>query len=80
MPFLLKRGLIEKHNLFSGIFNSFDISSTKGIELLLCMSVSQPVRKTMVHQPEADKQTPAANCSPEAAEAGYNRRKITMGS
>ena len=78
VPCLLERGTIEKQNLFSGIFNSHNISSTKGRELLLCMSVSQPRRKTMVRQPETDKQTPAANCSPEVAEAGYKRRKITV--
>lgn len=78
VPCLWKRGVIEKHKLFSGISNSLYISSTKGRELLLCMSVSEPRRKTMVRQPEPDKQTPAANRSPEVAEAGYKRRKITM--
>lgn len=78
VPFLLERGMIEKHNLFSGSFNSLYISSTKDIELLLCMSASQPMRNTRVRQPEPDKQTPAANCSPEVAEAGSKRRKITM--
>lgn len=78
VPCLLERSMIEKHNLFSGMFNSHYISSTRRRELLLCMNVSQPRRKTMVHQPEQDKQTPAANCSPEVAEAGYKRRKITV--
>lgn len=78
VSFFLERGTTEMHNLFSGIFNPLDIASTKEIELLLCMSVSQPMRNTRFHQLEPEKQAPAANCSPEVAEAGSKRRKITM--
>lgn len=76
--FLLERGTIEKLNLFLGIFNSLYISSAKEVKWLLCMNVSQPMRDTRAHQPEPEKQTPAANCSPEVAEAESKRRKMTM--